>query len=84
MERLQKEPLRLTPADFRLAKGGPGRGAGPHGRDLDADVDKLGPGQPYEHWKDVRRTVSGERFGGLGEGGSPRAWYGRAHPWLTL
>jgi hypothetical protein len=46
------DPLALTPearvslsaADYRLADGSPGKGLG-------ADVDKVGPGKPYDEWK---------------------------------
>jgi WD40 repeat protein len=41
----------LTARDFRLAKGSPGQGAGPGGKDLGADVDLVGPGEAYERWK---------------------------------
>jgi hypothetical protein len=41
----------LVPADFRLAKGSPGQGALPGGKDIGADMDKVGPGKPYEEWK---------------------------------
>ena len=41
-------PGGLTPADFRLAAGSPGKGAGPGGKDLGADVDQVGPGAAYE------------------------------------
>jgi eukaryotic-like serine/threonine-protein kinase len=51
LERLEKDPLSLTPADFRLEKGSPGQGAGPDGKDLGADVDRVGPGAAYEDWK---------------------------------
>jgi WD40 repeat protein/serine/threonine protein kinase len=40
----------LVPADFGLGQG-PGKGAGPDGKDLGADVDKVGPGAPFEKWK---------------------------------
>jgi anti-sigma factor RsiW len=46
-----KTPDQLTPADFRLAPGSPGKGAGPGGKDVGADVDRVGPGKPYEDWK---------------------------------
>ena len=39
------------PAAFRLAPGSVGKGAGPNGRDLGADVDALGPGDPYHAWR---------------------------------
>jgi hypothetical protein len=51
LERLEKDPLSLTAADFRLEKGSPGQGAGPDGKDLGADVDRVGPGEPYKRWK---------------------------------
>lgn len=41
----------LQPADFRLAKGSPGQGVLPGGKDLGADVDLVGPGAAYERWK---------------------------------
>jgi hypothetical protein len=44
-------PFQLQPADFRLAPGSPGKGAGPGGKDLGADVDLVGPGAAYERWK---------------------------------
>jgi hypothetical protein len=44
-------PETLSPADFRLAPGSPGKGAGQGGRDLGADVDLVGPGPAYERWK---------------------------------
>jgi serine/threonine protein kinase/WD40 repeat protein len=37
----------IHPADFRLARGSPG----PGGKDLGADVDRVGPGAAYEAWK---------------------------------
>src|SRR4029077_16011655 len=46
-----KTPDQLTPADFRLAKDTPGQGVLPGGKDIGADVDKVGPGKPYEDWK---------------------------------
>jgi uncharacterized protein (TIGR03067 family) len=49
--RARSAPAQLTPADFRLVKGSPGKGEGPDGKDLGADVDKVGPGKPYEDWK---------------------------------
>jgi hypothetical protein len=42
---------RVTAADFRLHPDSPGKGAGEAGRDLGADVDKVGPGPAYEAWK---------------------------------
>jgi formylglycine-generating enzyme required for sulfatase activity len=41
------KPAQVTPADFRLANGSPGKGAG-------ADVDLVGPGKPYEEWKKTK------------------------------
>jgi hypothetical protein len=41
----------LTPADFRLADGSPGKGKGQDGKDLGADVDKVGPGPAYDRWR---------------------------------
>jgi serine/threonine protein kinase len=41
----------VTAQDFRLADGSPGKGAGPGGKDLGADVDLVGPGPGYERWK---------------------------------
>jgi serine/threonine protein kinase len=40
-----------TAEDFRLADGSPGKGAGPGGKDLGADVELVGPGAAYERWK---------------------------------
>jgi serine/threonine protein kinase len=37
--------------DFRLADKSAGQGKGPGGKDLGADVDRVGPGKPYEEWK---------------------------------
>ena len=42
----------LKPADFRLAVGSPGKGR--EGKDVGADVDKVGPGNPYEAWKKTK------------------------------
>jgi hypothetical protein len=36
---------------FRLADDSPGKGAGLGGKDLGADVGRVGPGKPYEEWK---------------------------------
>jgi Protein kinase domain len=51
LARLEKDPLSLTPADFRLEKGSPGQGTAPEGKDLGADVDCIGPGPAYEKWQ---------------------------------
>jgi hypothetical protein len=59
-------PDQLTPADFRLAPGSAGKGAGPGGRDLGADVDLVGPGAAYEKWKQTpahREWLRGGRNG---------------------
>jgi hypothetical protein len=37
--------------DFRLADGSPGKGAGPGGKDIGADMDLVGPGEAYQRWK---------------------------------
>ncbi len=44
----------LTAADFRLAPGSPGKGGDPTGKDLGADVEFVGPGQPYEKWRETK------------------------------
>jgi len=41
----------ITPRDFRLAAGSPGKGARPGGRDPGIDPDLVGPGLAYERWK---------------------------------
>ena len=51
--KLNAAPEKLTPEDFRLAKGSAGKGAGPGGKDLGADVDLVGPGPAYERWKNT-------------------------------
>ena len=38
-------------ADFRLRDDSLGKKAGPGGKDLGADVDRVGPGKAYEEWK---------------------------------
>jgi hypothetical protein len=49
---IRGEGRALLPATaFRLAKDSPGKGAGPGGRDLGADVDLVGPGAAYEAWR---------------------------------
>jgi len=42
---------RLGPADFRLHADSPGKGQGPGGKDVGADVDAVGPGPAYERWR---------------------------------
>jgi hypothetical protein len=49
--RARQDPEKLAPEDFRLAPGSPGKGAGPGGKDLGADIDLVGPGRAYERWK---------------------------------
>jgi hypothetical protein len=49
--RLKYEPEKIAPADFRLRPDSAGYRAGPHGKDLGADVDLVGPGPAYERWK---------------------------------
>jgi tetratricopeptide (TPR) repeat protein len=49
--RLNDAPDKLTPDDFRLAKGSAGYRGGKGGKDLGADVDLVGPGPAYERWK---------------------------------
>jgi hypothetical protein len=41
----------LTPDDFRLRPDSAGYRAGKDGKDLGADMDLVGPGEPYERWK---------------------------------
>jgi formylglycine-generating enzyme required for sulfatase activity len=42
---------KVTAANFGLVKGSPGQGVLPGGKDLGADVDRVGPGKSYEDWK---------------------------------
>ncbi len=49
--KLKSDPHAIQPTDFRLAKGSPGQGVLPGGKDLGADVDLVGPGDAYERWK---------------------------------
>jgi len=51
---LLRTPADMHAADFRLAPGSPGKGAGPGGKDLGADVDLVGPGEAYEKWKKTK------------------------------
>ena len=46
-----RAPEQLKPEDLRLHPDSVGRGAGPDGKDLGADVDLVGPGPAYETWK---------------------------------
>jgi serine/threonine protein kinase len=49
--RLVKDVAALPVEDFRLAPGNPGRGAARDGKDFGADVGLLGPGEPYQRWR---------------------------------
>jgi serine/threonine protein kinase/tetratricopeptide (TPR) repeat protein len=51
LARLADAPDKLTPDDFRLAKGSAGYRTGKDGKDLGANVDLVGPGPAYERWK---------------------------------
>jgi hypothetical protein len=42
----------LTAAAFRLTVHSPGKEKGEGGKDFGADVDKVGPGAPYERWRE--------------------------------
>ena len=42
---------KLTADDFRLHNDSDGKGEGTNGRDIGADINKLGPGKAYEAWK---------------------------------
>src|SRR5262249_50274110 len=59
-------PAQLTPEDFRLHADSPGKGKGPGGRDLGADVDWVGPGKAYERWK--KTPAYQQWLKGTGEG----------------
>jgi hypothetical protein len=48
---MSDRPDRMPPSRFRLAPGSPGQGGGPGGKDLGADVDRVGPGKPYDEWR---------------------------------
>jgi hypothetical protein len=50
-QRVLATPYAITPRDFRLADDSAGKGAGPDGKDLGADVDLVGPGAAYECWQ---------------------------------
>jgi hypothetical protein len=45
-KRRKVEPESLFPRDFRLTRESAGQGLG-------ADVDRVGPGKPYEDWKNT-------------------------------
>ncbi|HEY7422831.1 MAG TPA: serine/threonine-protein kinase [Gemmataceae bacterium] len=49
--RKMETPAQLTAADFRLRPDSPGYRAGKDGKDLGADIDRVGPGAAYERWK---------------------------------
>ena len=46
-----EDSLALLPADFRLHETSAGYRAGPGGKDVGANVNLVGPGEPYERWK---------------------------------
>jgi hypothetical protein len=41
----------LTREDFRLREDSAGYQSGPDGKDIGANIDLVGPGEAYEHWK---------------------------------
>src|SRR5262249_30080297 len=49
MEKMATAIHRMSPTNFRLTNSSPGKGK--HDKDLGADVDKVGPGAPYERWR---------------------------------
>jgi serine/threonine protein kinase len=49
--RLIKDVASVSVEDFRLAAGSPGRGTARDGKDFGADIDLLGPGEPYQRWR---------------------------------
>jgi hypothetical protein len=49
--RLIKDVASVTPTDFQLSAGSPGRGAAPDGSDFGADSDLVGPGPAYQRWR---------------------------------
>ena len=51
LARLETDPGAITPDDFRLRPDSAGYQAGPNGEDLGANIDFVGPGAPYERWK---------------------------------
>jgi len=50
VHKLSRSPLELEASDFQLKADSPGKGVAP-GNDIGADVDRMGPGRPYAHWK---------------------------------
>jgi hypothetical protein len=50
-EKVIEAPRTVSAADFRLRDDSLGKKAGPGGKDLGADVDRIGPGKAYEEWK---------------------------------
>jgi len=54
LTKLRATPEKLTPEDFRLRADSAGYKAGKDGKDLGADIDLVGPGSAYEHWKKTR------------------------------
>ncbi len=51
LEKSRTAPKLLVPEDFRLRPNSAGYHAGSDGKDLGADLDRVGPGPAYEHWK---------------------------------
>src|SRR3954452_23031732 len=49
--RATSEPERVRPEHFALSPRSPGYRSGSDGKDLGADVDRVGPGPAYERWK---------------------------------
>src|SRR5262249_61031639 len=50
-EKVTEAPQTVSAAGFRLRGDSLGKKAGPGGKDLGADVDRVGPGKAYEGWK---------------------------------
>jgi hypothetical protein len=50
-EKVIEAPQTVSAADFRLRGDSLGKKAAPGGKDLGADVDRIGPGKAYVEWK---------------------------------
>jgi serine/threonine protein kinase len=50
-EKVIEAPQTVSAPDFRLRGDSLGKKAGPGGKDLGADLDRIGPGKAYEEWK---------------------------------
>jgi hypothetical protein len=67
---VNSRPLDVTPDDFRLRADSAGYQAGPDGKNLGADVDRVGPGEAYQRWKQTpaysewRQTMARPRTDG--------------------